>query len=126
MKSARWLVPALTVTLALSTGLASAQYYQQGPPPPPAGYGPGGGWDQAPQEFRDAQRRGFQDGVNGARKDYENHRPPNVNNRDEFRNPKFIAPPDRHDYREGFRRGYDVAVRHIYGGGNPNPYNRPY
>ena len=62
-------------------------------------------------------RRGFHDGVEGARKDYQNHRPPNVNNRDEYRNPHFIAPPDRHDYREGFRRGYAVAVSHIYGNG---------
>jgi hypothetical protein len=125
MRSTRWMVPALTLTLAASAAVASAQYYgQPGPPPPPPGYGQGG-WDQAPQEFRDAMRRGFHDGVEGARRDYQNHRPPNVNNRDEFRNPKFIAPPDRHDYREGFRRGYDVAVRHIYGG-NPNPYNRPY
>ena len=125
MKSTRWLVPAFSVVLAASAAVASAQYYgQPGPPPPPPGYGQGG-WDQAPQEFRDAQRRGFQDGVQGARKDYDNHRPPNVNNRDEFRNPKFIAPPDRHDYLQGFRRGYAVAVQHIYGG-NPNPYNRPY
>jgi hypothetical protein len=125
MRSTRWFVPALSFAMAASASLASAQYYgPPGPPPPPPGYGQGG-WDQAPQEFRDAQRRGFQDGVQGARKDYENHRPPNVNNRDEYRNPKFIAPPDRHDYREGFRRGYDVAVRHIYGG-NPNPYNHRY
>lgn len=123
MRSARWLVPALSLVMAAGTGLASAQYYGQ-PGPPPPGYGQGG-WDQAPQEFRDAMRRGFNDGVNGARKDFENHRQPNVNNRDEYRNPKFIAPPDRHDYREGFRRGYAVAVRHIYGGG-PGRFNRPY
>ena len=124
MRSTRWFVSALILGMTGSAAVASAQYYgPQGPPPPP-GYGQGG-WDQAPQEFRDAMRRGFSDGVNGARKDYDNHRPPNVNNRDEFRNPRFMAPPDRHDYREGFRRGYDVAVRHIYGG-NPNPYGRPY
>ncbi len=126
MKPTRWITPAFTLVLAASAAVASAQYYQQGPPPPPPpGYGQGG-WDQAPQEFRDAQRRGFQDGVQGARKDYENHRPPNVNNRDEFRNPKFIAPPDRRDYREGFRRGYAVAVRHINRGGTPNPNGPPY
>ena len=28
----------------------------------------------APSEFNDAQRRGYQDGIEGARKDYENHR----------------------------------------------------
>lgn len=121
MRSTRWLVPALTLGMAASAAVASAQYYNQGgpPPPPPQGYGQGGygpgGWDQAPPEFRDAMRRGFQDGIEGAKKDFENHRPPNVNNRDEFRNPKFIPGPERHDYKVGFRRGYDVGVRHIYG-----------
>jgi hypothetical protein len=71
-------------------------------------------------------RRGFQDGIQGARRDFENHRPPNVNNRDEFRNPKFLPPPDRRDYREGFRRGYDVAVRHMYGQGQGRGDRRPY
>jgi hypothetical protein len=61
----------------------------------------------------------FHDGIEGAKKDYVNHRPPNVNNRDEYRNPHFIAPPDRRDYRYGFARGYQVAVRHMYG---PGPY----
>ena len=72
-------------------------------------------WDQVPPEFRAAQQRGFHDGIDGARKDFKNHRPPNVNNRDEYRNPHFISPPDRADYRMGFRHGYEVAVRHIYG-----------
>ncbi len=121
MRSARWLVPALTLGMVASTAMASGQYYgQQGPPPPRAGYGQNGygpgGWDQAPQEFRDVMRRGYRDGIEGARKDYENHRPPNVRNRDEFRDPSFIARPDRHDYRMGFRRGYKVGVEHIYGG----------
>ena len=120
MRSTRWLVPTLSLALAASAAVASAQYYQQGPPPPPPGYGQGG-WEQAPPELREAMQRGFHDGIEGARKDYQNHRPPNVNNRDEFRNPKFIPPPDRHDYREGFRRGYAVAVQHIYGNG-PNRY----
>lgn len=118
--------------LAAGVGAARAQGYGPPPPPPPQSYGqPGyggqgyggqqGGWDYAPQEFRDAQRRGFQDGIQGARKDFENHRQPNVNNRDEFRHPNFIAPPDRRDYKFGFRKGYDVAVRHMYAPG-PRPY----
>ncbi len=102
-------------SLALTVGAASAQYY--GPPPQrPDSYGPVQPWETAPPEFRAAMQRGFHDGVEGARKDFQNHRPPNVNNRDEFRNPHFMAPPDRHDYRMGFRRGYDVGVQHIYGG----------
>ncbi len=126
------MVPTLSLALAATTAVASAQGYGQPGPPPPQGYGQGGygqggygqgGWDQAPQEFRDAMRRGFHDGVEGARRDFQNHRQPNVNNRDEFRNPKFIAPPDRHEYREGFRRGYGIAVQHIYGG---QPYGPRY
>lgn len=114
MKTRQWLIAVLSLGMMASTAAASAQYYgpQNGPPP---GYGDRGGWDQAPREFRDAMRRGYNDGVNGARKDFENHRRPTPNNRDEYRNPSFIAPPDRHDYRIGFRRGYQVAVQHIYG-----------
>ena len=107
----------LALALLATTGLAQAQQYYQGPPPPlPGGYVQGG-WEAPPPEFAAAQQRGFHDGIEGAKRDFENHRPPNVNNRDEFRNPKFIPPPDRRDYRFGFRRGYDVAVRHMYGPG---------
>jgi hypothetical protein len=69
-------------------------------------------WDAPPSEFRDAQRQGFHDGIEGARKDFENHRPPNVGNRDEFRHP-HVARDLREDYREGFRAGYDRAMSHL-------------
>lgn len=114
MNGTRLITSVFSLALLTSAGLAQAQYYQ-GPSPQPQ-YAQGG-WDAPPPEFAAAQQRGFRDGIEGARKDFENHRPPNVNNRDEFRNPKFIAPPDRRDYRFGFRRGYDVAVRHMYGPG---------
>ena len=68
-----------------------------------------------PSEFTDAQRRGFHDGIEGARKDYENHRAPNVNNRDEYRHPN-VPRELRHDYRVGFEHGYDAGVRHMMGG----------
>jgi hypothetical protein len=101
---------AVGLLMGLSTGAMVAQYYG----PPPARYAQEPGWDQVPTEFRAAQQRGFHDGIEGARRDFQNHRRPNVNNRDESRNPHFISPPDRADYRMGFRHGYDVAVRHIY------------
>jgi hypothetical protein len=113
MKTTRSLTALLS--FALLTGLASGQYYQ-GPPPPPQGYAQQP-WEAPPAQFAAAWQRGYHDGVEGARKDYDNHRPPNVNNRDEYRNPKFMRPPDRHDYRAGFREGYRVAVQHIYGRG---------
>lgn len=104
---------AIGLMMASGAGVMTAQYY--GPPPPQYAQGPA--WDQAPPEFRAAQQRGFHDGIEGAKKDFKNHRPPNVMNRDEYRNPHFISPPDREDYRMGFRRGYEVAVRHMYGPG---------
>jgi len=98
--------------LIAGAALAQPQYYQQGPPPPPPQQG---GWEAPPPQFVAAWQRGYKDGVYGARKDFENHRPPTPMNRDEYRNPHFIAPPDRRDYLEGFRHGYQSAVRHIYG-----------
>ena len=104
-----------------TTGVVLAQNY--GPPPPPRqGYQQGGGWDAPPNEFREYQRIGFREGIDGAHKDMENHRRPNVNNRDEFRHP-HVPREVRDDYRVGFRRGYDAAWSH--GGFGPPP-PRPY
>jgi hypothetical protein len=98
-------VLSVAAALSLPASTALAQY----------GYAPQGyqqGWDAPPAEFREIQRQGFHDGVEGARHDFDNHRFPNVNNRDEFRHP-HVPPSARADYREGFRRGYDVAMNHL-------------
>lgn len=72
-------------------------------------------WDRAPDAWNDVQRRGFHDGIEGARKDFGNHRRPDVDNREEYRHPG--VPPEMWGaYREGFRRGYDVAMTHLAGG----------
>ena len=111
MKPTRSLLSSLTsATLALAmlagTGSALAQYY--GPPPV-----------QHWRAEREAalEQRGFQDGVVGADRDFQNHRRVDVNNRDEYRNPGFLPPWAQHEYREGFRRGYYHRVREIYGDG---------
>ena len=54
----------------------------------------------------------------GRSKDFDNHRMPDVNNRDEDRYPK-VSKADREDYREGYRRGYDAAMDHLTG--HPGP-----
>ncbi len=95
----------LAAALAFTPLVAGAQY---GPPPPAYQ----GGWDQPPAEFREIQRQGFHDGVEGARHDFDHHRAPNVNNRDEYRHP-HVPPSARADYRLGFHRGYDVAMNHL-------------
>jgi hypothetical protein len=109
----RFAVPVLA--FALGTGLVMAQQY--GPPQDarPSGYDRGpGGWDAPPEEFREIRRQGFHDGIDGAKKDFDNHRRPDVRNRDEFRHPR-VARSERDDYREGFRRGYEVAMNHLQG-----------
>lgn len=98
---------ALLIALSLTPTLRA-----QGPPPP--GYG----WDAPPQELNDIQRQGFHDGIEGARRDVENHRPPDVENRDEFRHPR-VPPELREAYRDGFRRGYRRAMQHLMAGGQP-------
>jgi Spy/CpxP family protein refolding chaperone len=69
-------------------------------------------WNMPPQEFKDIQRQRYHDGIEGARKDYDNHRRPDVNNRDEYRHP-HVPESARADYREGFRRGYETAWDHL-------------
>ena len=87
-------------------GLAASAYAQE--------YDHHDDWDQPPHEFREVQRQGFHDGVEGAKKDFEHHRMPDVNNRDEYRHPN-VSKAYREDYREGYRRGYDAAMAHMTG-----------
>jgi hypothetical protein len=109
----KWVVCALFAFSIETSGPLVARAYSA--PAVAVQAGPGqGGWDAPPPEFREIQRKGFHDGIEGARKDFDNHRPPNVNNRDEYRHPHVDASM-RDDYREGFRRGYDVAMRHLEG-----------
>ena len=104
---------AVVIGLGLTTiGVAGAKAQREGPPPPGYYNQP---WTQNPGEYRsDISRKGFHDGIEGARRDAENHRPPNVNNRDEYRHPD-VPHEARHEYREAFRRGYQVGVEHMEG-----------
>lgn len=97
---------ALSPVAAKAAPAAPAQYHDQDR----------GDWDAPPPEFKDVQRRGFRDGIEGARKDFDNHRRPDVNNRDEYRHPP-VERAFRNDYRDGFRRGYERAMSHLMGEG---------
>jgi hypothetical protein len=92
----------------LTGGGGGPEYREAVPPPPPSQ------WDAFPREFNDVQRRGFHDGLLGARRDFDNHRRPDVNNREEYRHP-HLPPELREAYRDGFRRGYDRAMAHLLG-----------
>jgi hypothetical protein len=98
--------------LALSLGTTNFTIAKAQEAPRPEYSHEQGGWDAPPQEFRDIQRQGYHDGIEGARKDFDNHRRPDVNNREEFRHP-HVAESAREDYREGFRRGYEKGMDHL-------------
>ena len=109
----RFATPLLALAIAAAPGLAlHAQAY--GPPPQAPG-----GWDAPPPEYHDAGRRGFHDGVDAVRNDFDAHR-----RLDPHRNPLFHHPPvpgPFHDeYRNGFERGYNVGLQH----GNYGSYSR--
>ncbi|MGA2250369.1 hypothetical protein [Terracidiphilus sp.] len=112
---------AALLALSLALAGASAAHGLQGPPPPNP-YGPPPplrpGWDNAPGSYRDdIQRRAYQEGIHGARKDRENGRRPNVNNRDEYmRKTAFPVPPNMlGSYRRAFAAGYNHGVQIFYG-----------
>lgn len=115
----RFVVPALALLFgATALATAKASGTPQGPP-----YGDGqdrGGWDTPPQELHEIQRQGFHDGIEGAHRDFDNHRRPDVNNRDEYRHP-HVPRDQREAYREGFRRGYEIGVSHLMGGPQGQP-----
>jgi hypothetical protein len=88
-------------TLASSPGLLQAQEH----------------WQGGPSEYqRDFERQAFYEGMEGAHKDFQNHRRPDVNNRDEYRHP-HVPGEEREPYRDAFRRGYETGVGQIYNEG---------
>lgn len=118
MKKTIAVIAAFTLALLIAgpsaraaTASPAAQAY--GPPPPQAAY-PNAPWANPPSEWQAVQQEGFRAGVRGAYKDAQNHRPPNVNNRDEYRHP-HVPKRDRRAYREGFRHGYWTGVQHLMG-----------
>ena len=80
------------------------------PGPQPAGFGQDrDDWQRPPDAWNDVQRRGFHDGMEGARKDVDNHRRPDVNNREEYRNPS--VPPQA---AQSLPRGLSAWIRRCH------------
>lgn len=106
--------------------LFSAPHMKAAPEYQDGGFAQDRDWDRPDNAWNDIQRRGFHDGIEGARHDVENHRQPNVENRDEFRHPDDVPPPMRHAYRDAFRRGYQRGISHFMNGpmAGPRPVPR--
>jgi len=111
------LIAATVLATAFATSVAVAPLYAatSASGAAMAGYAQDRRWEEPPGEFHEIERRGFHDGLEGARRDAGNHRRPDVNNRDEYRHP-HVRYRDREAYLRGFERGYRVGVEHFYNG----------
>lgn len=94
--------------LALMGGVAVSIHAQEGPPPP-------GAWQpMEPQgNWSHAWHSGFHDGVIAAEHDIDGRRSPDPSRHDNFRHPDL--PRYQHpDFRDGFRRGYQMVYDHYW------------
>lgn len=71
-------------------------------------------WDRPPADYRDVQQRGYRDGIEAARHDFEHHRHADADDHDQYRHP-HVSHEDRDAYREAFRHGYERAMAHLAG-----------
>ena len=69
-------------------------------------------WDRMPDTYRDAQRQGFHEGIEAARRDYMDHRHADADDHDVFKHPP-VEGEARRDFREGFKEGYRRAMDHM-------------
>jgi len=105
-------ISALALVLG-ATGYLSTSAYAAPQGPMAVGYDQDqGSWDAVPAEFREIQRKGFQDGIKNARKDFDQDHWPSVYNCGAYRHP-HMSRSAWADYRDGFRRGYERAVQHL-------------
>ena|SRR5215472_5371859 len=107
-----WLaVSALALSLGATSGGFAARAYAMPAPSQPQ-YEGQGRWDEAPSEYRDAQRSGFHEGIEAARRDFAEHRHRDADDHSAYKHP----PVERDlvsDYRNAFREGYSRAMHHM-------------
>ncbi|MGA8530447.1 MAG: hypothetical protein WB622_12085 [Acidobacteriaceae bacterium] len=98
---------ALIAGLAFTSGSTMMVRAQEGPPP--------GEWQpmEPPGNWSSAWHSGFHDGIQAARHDIDAHKDPDPSRHDTFRHPD--RPRDeRPDFRDGFRRGYQMEYDHFW------------
>jgi len=85
----------LSTAALVATGCSHPQPVVYGPPPPAI-------------QIHD---QGVHDGFEAAKHDVEEGHPPSFSAHPRYRNPP-VPPPAFHDYREGFRQGYEQFLHH--------------
>ena len=107
-----WLaVSALAVSLGATSGGIAARAYAMPAPSQPQ-YEGQGRWDEPPSEYREAQRMGFHDGVEAARRDFNEHRHRDADDHGSYKHPR-VERELVSDYRNAFREGYSRAMHHM-------------
>ena len=108
MRNIKWFAPSLLALCIASTGALKASAHEAQPVPVAAQ----DRWDAPPADYRDAQQRGFHEGVEAARHDFSEHRHADADDHEMYRHPP-VEGEARNEFREGFREGYRRAMDHM-------------
>jgi hypothetical protein len=118
----KWLAPSLLALCVVSVGTVKAAAHSAPPASAAAMYQDHDRWDEAPGGYHDAQRRGFHEGVEAARKDFADRRHANADDHEMYKHPP-VDGHDRHEFRDGFREGYHRAMEHMRHDHDEMPHN---
>src|SRR6201998_2488949 len=110
MKNIKWFAPSLLALCIASTGALKASAHKA--QPLSSAVLSQDRWDQPPADYRDAQQRGFHEGVEAARKDFDEHRHADADDHEMYKHPP-VEGEARKDFRDGFRDGYRRAMDHM-------------
>ena len=121
MKNLKWFTPSLLALCVASAGAMKASAHESQPVAATAISAPFAQeqdrdrdrWDQAPDGYRDAQQRGYHEGVEAARHDFSEHRHADADDHQMYKHPPVEGGEARRDFREGFRQGYQRAMDHM-------------
>jgi hypothetical protein len=115
MKIALITIPALALCIAAPAAIKASAHESQ-PVTAAAQYQDQGhdrDWDRAPDGYRDAQRQGFHEGMEAARRDFDQHRHADADDHRIFKHPPVDGDDAKRDFREGFKEGYHRAMDHM-------------
>jgi len=120
----KWLAPSLLALCVAATGGLTAKASTATAQPSPAAVpyqDQDHDWDRPPDSYQDAQRRGFHEGIEAARRDFADHRRADADDHDVYKHPP-VEGHDRGAFREGFKEGYHRAMDHLRHDGGDVPH----
>jgi Spy/CpxP family protein refolding chaperone len=126
MMKMKWLsTAALGAALVIPAGMLTATAHAAVLPAAQDGYGQNRAWDQPPDDYRDAQRQGFHEGIEAARRDWDRHSHKDMDDHEQYKHPP-VSEDLRSDFRDGFKHGYEMAMHHMKDEHHHDDDSRPY